>query len=193
MARLKERVTMLSLRIRKWVAGLSVAALVVLALVALSAASAAGVFMYRTYTYVEHDNQFCLSCHLMVDPYERFAQSAHRGLGCKACHQPTFVERSRMALSQVLENPDEITTHAHVPNSACASCHIDGRPGAVADHQPLDRPPRPPRVRRPGAARADVRGVPLRVDPRVRDLEPHLRAVRLPRGRPRSCSGGCSR
>jgi hypothetical protein len=119
---------MLSRRTRDWVAGLPIAAMVALALVALSAVSVAGVFMYRTYSYVEHDNQFCLSCHLMVDPYERFAQSAHRGLGCKACHQPTFVERSRMAVSQVLENPDEITTHAHVPNTACASCHIEGNP-----------------------------------------------------------------
>jgi hypothetical protein len=128
MARLRERVTELSRRLRDWVARLSTAWLVVLALAVLSAASGAGVFMYQTYAFVEHDNQFCLSCHLMVDPYERFAQSAHRGLGCKACHQPTFVERSRMAVSQILENPEEITTHAHVPNSACASCHIEGNP-----------------------------------------------------------------
>jgi hypothetical protein len=128
MAGVMERGREAGVAARRWLAGLSVGWLVVLALVTAGAVSAGGVFMYRTYSYVEHDNQFCLSCHLMVDPYERFAQSAHRDLGCKACHQPTFVERSRMAVSQVLENPDEITTHAHVPNSVCASCHIDGDP-----------------------------------------------------------------
>jgi nitrate/TMAO reductase-like tetraheme cytochrome c subunit len=65
-----------------------------------------GIEAYRTYDYVQHDNEFCLSCHLMVEPYERFARSAHAELGCKACHQPTLVTRSTMALTQILENPD---------------------------------------------------------------------------------------
>jgi nitrate/TMAO reductase-like tetraheme cytochrome c subunit len=29
---------------------------------------AAAVFGYRTWDYIEHDNDFCLSCHLMVEP-----------------------------------------------------------------------------------------------------------------------------
>ena len=45
-----------------------------------------GVEAYRTYDYVQHDNDFCLSCHLMVDPYERFARSAHADLGCNHEH-----------------------------------------------------------------------------------------------------------
>jgi nitrate/TMAO reductase-like tetraheme cytochrome c subunit len=87
-----------------------------------------GIFTYRMYDYVQHDNDFCLSCHLMADPFERFGQSAHRGLGCKACHQPTLVDRSTMALSQILENPDSLTAHAHVPNDRCVSCHVEGNP-----------------------------------------------------------------
>ena len=87
-----------------------------------------GVEAYRTYDYVQHDNEFCLSCHLMVEPYERFARSAHADLGCKACHQPTLVARSTMALTQILENPDSISVHAHVPNAACIECHVDGDP-----------------------------------------------------------------
>src|SRR5690606_27927719 len=88
-----------------------------------------GVEAYRTYDYVQHDNEFCLSCHLMVEPYERFAQSAHRDLGCKACHRPTLVTRSSMALTQVLENPDSLETHAEVPNDVCIECHVEGDPG----------------------------------------------------------------
>ena len=93
-------------------------------------AIAAAVFGYRTWDYVEHDNDFCLSCHLMVEPYEQFARSAHRGLGCKACHKPTFTARSQMALTQVLANPDSLAAHAEVPNERCEACHVEGDPDA---------------------------------------------------------------
>jgi hypothetical protein len=97
--------------------------------VALAAALAVGsVLLYQTYEYVEHDNQFCLQCHLMRDPFERFARSAHRDLGCKACHRPNILERSTMGLAQVIERPEEIRVHAHVPNAVCAECHIEGDP-----------------------------------------------------------------
>jgi hypothetical protein len=97
--------------------------------VALVAVLAVGsVLLYQTYDYVEHDNQFCLQCHLMRDPFERFARSAHRDLGCKACHRPNIIERSQMGLAQVIERPDEIRVHAHVPNEVCAECHIHGDP-----------------------------------------------------------------
>jgi len=96
---------------------------VVVAFVAFS-----GVLLYRTYNYVQHDNDFCLSCHLMRNPYERFSRSAHRDLGCKACHQPTFVARSEMALTQIIEQPAELRSHAEVPNRVCAECHIQGDP-----------------------------------------------------------------
>lgn len=99
-----------------------------LALLGVAGIVGGAVAGYRTYDYVEHDNEFCLSCHLMVEPYELFAESAHRGLGCKACHKPTFQARSEMALTQILENPDEIHTHAEVTNDKCASCHIEGDP-----------------------------------------------------------------
>ena len=89
---------------------------------------AGGYYAYRAYDYVEHDNEFCFSCHLMQEPYELFAQSAHRGLGCKACHQPNMLERSSMGLTGVLVNPDTISVHADVPNDLCADCHINGDP-----------------------------------------------------------------
>jgi hypothetical protein len=104
------------------------AVLLALAGLAVAAAAVSAVLMYRTYDYVQHDNNFCMSCHLMQDPFDRFAQSEHRGLGCKACHQPTMAVRTQMALTQVLENPDQIHTHAEVPNSVCADCHIRGNP-----------------------------------------------------------------
>lgn len=114
--------------IRKRLSSLSPLAVAALAAVLIAGAAAGGVFAYRTYNYIQHDNDFCMSCHLMQDPYERFAQSAHRDLGCKACHQPTFVERSSMAMTQVLENPDSLSIHAEVPNERCEACHVQGNP-----------------------------------------------------------------
>lgn len=111
-----------------WLGRLSLPSLAVLGVLIAGGVGTGGYYAYRTYDFVEHDNEFCLSCHLMVDPYERFAESAHQDLGCKDCHQPSLIERSRMGISQFVENPDEITVHAYVPNDLCASCHIEGDP-----------------------------------------------------------------
>lgn len=115
-------------RVSGWVSGLSALWLSVLLITSGGAVTAGGVMAYRTWDWVEHDNDFCMSCHLMAEPYELFAESAHRELGCKACHKPTLLGRSQMALTQVLENPEELTVHAEVPNEKCASCHIEGDP-----------------------------------------------------------------
>jgi nitrate/TMAO reductase-like tetraheme cytochrome c subunit len=115
-------------RVSRWLATLSLPSLVVLGVVVVGLMSTGGYYAYQTYDFVEHDNEFCLSCHLMVDPYERFARSAHQDLGCKDCHQPTLIQRSRMGLTQFVDAPDSLSAHAYVPNGLCASCHIDGDP-----------------------------------------------------------------
>ena len=99
-----------------------------MALALVAGVGAAAFYGYRMYDYIEHDNEFCLTCHLMVDPYERFAQSAHRDLGCKSCHKPTLAARSKMALTQIIKNPEELQTHAEVPNEKCETCHVKGDP-----------------------------------------------------------------
>ncbi len=98
------------------------AGLVVAGLALVAGSAALG---YRTYDWIEHDNEFCLSCHLMQDPYERFAASAHADLGCKECHKPTLLARSQMGLTQILENPDSLGVHAEVENAKCEGCHVN--------------------------------------------------------------------
>ena len=115
-------------RIGRRLRGLPTGVKVVVGVLAVAVVAVGSVLMYRTYDYVQHDNQFCLECHLMRDPFDAFAKSAHQGLGCKACHRPNIVERSQMGLAQIIENPDSIRVHAHVPNEVCAECHIDGNP-----------------------------------------------------------------
>ncbi|HSM61859.1 MAG TPA: hypothetical protein VK849_13715 [Longimicrobiales bacterium] len=107
---------------------LSLPVLALLGVLVAAGVGAGGYYAYQTYDFVQHDNDFCMSCHLMQQPYELFAESAHRGLGCKACHQPTLLSRSQMALTQIIENPEELSVHAEVPNERCTECHVDGDP-----------------------------------------------------------------
>lgn len=129
------------LGLMKRILALPTAWLAALFVLVILGGTGASIAAYRTYDYVQHDNDFCLSCHLMVEPYELFAQSAHRDLGCKACHTPTLIERSTMGMAQFIDNPDSIRVHAHVPDDKCVSCHVDGSPdewtliAASAGHQ----------------------------------------------------------
>lgn len=112
----------------RWLTGLSRGWVIALSSAVMLIVVVSSVGMYRLYDYVQHDNDFCTGCHLMQGPYERFAQSEHRGLGCKACHRPNIWERSTMGLIQVIERPDSLTRHAEVPSEICAECHVDGNP-----------------------------------------------------------------
>ncbi|HKJ03627.1 MAG TPA: NapC/NirT family cytochrome c, partial [Longimicrobiales bacterium] len=115
-------------KLAQWAGNLTAPALAIIGVVIVAGVGAGGFYAYQTYDYVQHDNDFCMSCHLMQQPYELFAKSAHQGLGCKACHQPTLITRSQMALTQIIENPGELAAHAEVPNERCAECHIKGDP-----------------------------------------------------------------
>ena len=114
--------------VRNWFARLPRGWILAASSVLLLGGIVASVGMYRAYDYVQHDNDFCTTCHLMQGPYERFAQSEHRGLGCKACHRPNIWQRSTMGMIQLIERPDSLTRHAEVPTETCAECHVDGKP-----------------------------------------------------------------
>lgn len=118
-------------RLRSLATTLGTLSPLVLALIGVLVAAgvgAGGYYAYRTYDYIQHDNDFCMSCHLMAEPFERFAESPHQGLGCKACHRPNLLERSAMGVTAVLEDPEEVSEHAAVPNEVCSECHIEGDP-----------------------------------------------------------------
>jgi hypothetical protein len=91
--------------------------------VAVVGASVAG---YRQWTYMQHDNRFCTSCHLMVDPFQRFSRSVHAKLECHNCHEGRVPEQLHQLWLTVVESPTEIGRHARVPNEVCAKCHIAG-------------------------------------------------------------------
>jgi nitrate/TMAO reductase-like tetraheme cytochrome c subunit len=81
---------------------------------------------YRQWHYMQHDNRFCTSCHLMQDPFERFNRSAHARLECHDCHEAKLSEQIRQLYLTLVERPTEIGGHADVPNQVCGRCHIEG-------------------------------------------------------------------
>ena len=83
---------------------------------------------YRQYTFMMHDNRFCLSCHLMADPFERFSRSKHSEIECHDCHRATLQEQLHQLSAVIFDNPTQIKRHAHVPNARCETCHVRGDP-----------------------------------------------------------------
>jgi len=68
-------------------------------------ALAAAAFGFRQWHYMEHDNRFCTSCHLMHDPFERFGRSAHARLECHDCHKATTAEKLHQLYATVVDHP----------------------------------------------------------------------------------------
>ena len=90
---------------------------------ALFGASLAG---YRQWHFMQHDNRFCTSCHLMVDPFQRFSRSAHARLECHNCHEGRLPEQLHQLWATLVERPTAIGRHARVPNEVCGKCHVTG-------------------------------------------------------------------
>ena len=81
-----------------------------------------------TWNYVQHDNEFCNSCHVMREPFERFTQSEHAELGCHDCHQASLLASANQLHMWVLNRPDEVGPHAPVPREVCVQCHVTEDP-----------------------------------------------------------------
>lgn len=82
----------------------------------------------RTWNYMQHDNDFCTSCHVMETPFQRFTTSAHHELSCHDCHQQSIFASGRQMVLWVAQRPEDISDHAPVPNARCEECHVTGEP-----------------------------------------------------------------
>lgn len=83
------------------------------------------------YDYVEHENAFCNSCHIMNEAYMRFSGSEHADLGCHDCHRQPLTTSMRQLVLWVAERPDEIPPHSPVPSGICAECHLQWEPDSL--------------------------------------------------------------
>lgn len=78
-----------------------------------------------SWNYMQHDNDFCSSCHVMEGPWNKFSRDAgkHSALECHDCHQQSIVASSRELFLWVANKPEKIPPHSPVPNARCESCH----------------------------------------------------------------------
>ena len=84
------------------------------------------LFARVAWNYTQHNNDFCVACHVMTNPFQAFQGSAHRKLQCHDCHQQSIYASLRQVYFWVAERPQSIPPHAHVPTQVCARCHIQG-------------------------------------------------------------------
>ncbi|MEX1184888.1 MAG: hypothetical protein WEF86_16905 [Gemmatimonadota bacterium] len=114
-----------------WLRTRSRAAHIALVAAAISAAMIVAAAGAWTYDYVEHENAFCNSCHIMNDAYMRFSGSEHADLGCHDCHRQPLTTSMRQLVLWVAERPDEIPPHAPVPSGICGECHLESEPDSL--------------------------------------------------------------
>jgi hypothetical protein len=78
-----------------------------------------------SWNYMQHDNGFCMGCHIMEGPWNKFALDAgkHSDLGCHDCHQQSMYANARQFFLWIANRPEEIPPHAKVPTERCEACH----------------------------------------------------------------------
>jgi nitrate/TMAO reductase-like tetraheme cytochrome c subunit len=79
--------------------------------------------------YMEHENDFCLGCHVMTPSWAKFEKSEHSKLECHDCHRQSQLANARQLVMWIAERPNDIPKHAKVPTRICAECHIQ-KPGS---------------------------------------------------------------
>jgi hypothetical protein len=91
-----------------------------IALVVLGGVGFAGL---KSWNFMMHDNGFCTGCHVMAVPFRKFTASEHSQLGCHDCHRQGMMANMRQLYQWVSERPEQIGSHAPVPNAICGECH----------------------------------------------------------------------
>jgi nitrate/TMAO reductase-like tetraheme cytochrome c subunit len=118
-------------RIVAWVVGRphgwKVAAATAVGVVALAGVGGGAA----TWNYVQHDNGFCVSCHVMTPAFSRFQTSEHKKLECHDCHRQSIFASAQELYYWVAERPEKIPPHAKVPTKICSECHIQDDPDST--------------------------------------------------------------
>ncbi len=100
--------------------GVTVALIAGVAIVVLGSAGA-GV---GTWNFMQHDNRFCVSCHVMTPAFNAMRTSTvHDTLQCHDCHSQSIFASSWQLYVWLKDRPEKIEKHAEVPNGTCTRCH----------------------------------------------------------------------
>ena len=79
----------------------------------------------QSWDYMDNENEFCMGCHIMEGPWNKFALDAgkHSKLKCHDCHQQSLYASTRQLVLWVANRPEKIPPHAKVPDGRCEACH----------------------------------------------------------------------
>lgn len=88
-----------------------------------------GAFVgWKLWDFKENNPKFCVGCHLMDEAYNKWSESAHKGVNCHLCHHLTFIEQNMLLVNLIVKNPKEIEPRhgkVIVPWKYCTQCHWD--------------------------------------------------------------------
>jgi len=88
-----------------------------------------GVYRFVLFwDYMENDPGFCQSCHIMEEPWDRWASSTHAEVGCHSCHHQSLLASAGQLCDFVFKSYEEIESHAEVEDASCQQCHQSGDP-----------------------------------------------------------------
>ncbi|MBM3705731.1 MAG: hypothetical protein FJW66_04310 [Actinobacteria bacterium] len=94
--------------------------------VIVGAISLGGVQFGRFYNYTQTDPNFCQSCHLMQESWDRWDASSHKDISCHDCHQQSLFTSAKQVISFAFASNDKVEKHAVVLDEVCMSCHESG-------------------------------------------------------------------
>jgi hypothetical protein len=113
------------LRTRSGVSKIAMTAILIVAI-----AGSVG-FGTASWNYIQHNNDFCVGCHVMGTAWTKFQHSEHRKLKCHDCHQQSIVASMRQLYLWVAERPNSIPAHSKVPTAVCQNCHNQEHPDSA--------------------------------------------------------------
>ncbi|MBI4124587.1 MAG: hypothetical protein HY466_01475 [Deltaproteobacteria bacterium] len=76
------------------------------------------------YYYVEHNPNFCVTCHTMEEPFQRWKQGSHAMVNCHDCHKQSKIESLHQVWMYLTQRPDQVVHHPHLDHAICAQCHM---------------------------------------------------------------------
>ena len=98
-----------------------------------------GFLATRATHFVEHDPEFCLSCHIMAGPYQKWSTSPHHLVDCHNCHEQGTKAKLWQAWFYLTKHPEKVVHHPTLNHEVCAKCHLSNDPewkqvGETAGH-----------------------------------------------------------
>jgi len=92
------------------------------------------------WNYMDNDPDFCNSCHIMEESWDKWASSEHAEVGCHSCHHQSIFASAALLVNFIFGDFERIEEHSAVPDHVCEECHESNDPkwiqvAATAGHE----------------------------------------------------------